>query len=990
MGCLAGLGWFILLVAVVNIEAQNKPPIEINSKCLGNLLRVDVSRLGGSFLEVSAVINNSSIILTPSLSSKCGFTIKKYHLGNAVIYASIQNCFAQNVDDKAFTTKLGLRLQSDNVVDKFYLVEETCYYSAWASREIICKPNYMEVSVKKAAPNDYNLPAYPYSDPRKAAEPMDAGFRIATVVFLTPEERVMQVDEAQRNGYGISSTSTRLVLRSPNPSRETYTKDVAGVPMTVLSTSIIFEKTKLTTQLYAGAACPRAQGGVFFTETSIRWFLPRRIAPLICPKYFRLLEVNMGVNGRKLEASEISARSYSLTLDYLYVIVEIPIGAAGCQIKSHAQDGQYFTSYMNELMLELLWTEDNTNEDTRYRVFLPVETPLQLQPPQVIDATVPKEMMFKVLIGPVGYDVMLKNIRSPYEVLSLADCFARGFKVFDNMSPNGCSKVYTVEVPFTDRVVGQMKEMGVTIYTLYLTFGFLVLPKHAPFTATAYLRAKLEDIDPPSAAPPSADPPSAAPPSAAPPSVAPPSAAPPSVAPPSAAPPSVAPPSVAPPSAAPPSAVPPSAAPPSVAPPSVAPPSVAPPSVAPPSAAPPSVAPPSISGSCDDKNFYVLVKYGTKGFNFQTIMGKRMLNESLAQQYGIMGNDTHFSLIVPSSAADATVEAVESSSIRSRLDVTLRYPKTNKTIQYFSLACNFVTKLIECFPNGTITAMAITLESVPSLNPRRLTLRDPACGPTYSNDQYAYFVFTANSCGTTRKFLPNMMLYENEISITDELELGKLSQSKEPEFELKVLCYYDINTNQAMGFNSRPRRSEPYADDARGEMQVEMRVALDDSYSAFHRVEDDPITKYLQQPLYFEVELMGSYNPKVSLELAHCWATLEEDKMSLPQWDLIVNGCANSRDPHPVIFHSVLPKGRVHYPSNFKRFEVPMFAFAEDKDNLNRQVFVHCEVVICDVRNPVDVQCSDQDNTMKGQKLAVSDDPGFKSVTSGPIIIMRS
>ncbi|KAI9543991.1 hypothetical protein NQZ68_005040 [Dissostichus eleginoides] len=911
MGCLAGLGWFILLVAVVNIEAQNKPPIKINSKCLGNLLRVDVSRLGGRFLEVSVVINNSSIILKPRLSSKCGFTIKKDHLGNAVIYASIQNCFAQNVDDKAFTTKLGLRLQSDNVVeDEFYLVEETCYYSSWASREIICKPNYMEASERsRASPTDYNLPAYPDSDPRKAAEqPMDAGFRITTVVFFTPEERVMQVDEAQRNGYGISSTPTRLVLRSPNPSRETYTKDVAGVPMTVLSTSIIFEKTKLTTQLYAGAACPQAQGGVYFTETSIRWFLPRRIDPLIYSKHFRLLEVSMGVDGRKLEATEMSARNYSLTLDDLYVIVEIPIGAAGCQIKSHAQDGQYFTSYMIELMLELLWTEDDTNEDTRYKVFLPVETPLQL--PQVIDATVPKEMMFKALIGPVGFDVMLKNISSPSEVLSLADCIARGFKVFDQMSPNGCSKVYIVEVPFTDRVVGQRKEMGVTIYNLHLTFGFLVLPKHAPFTATAYLSAKLEDIAPPSAAPPSA--------------------------------------------------------------------------------APPSAAPPSVSGSCDDKNFYVLVKYGTKGFNFQTIMGKRVLTGSLAQQYGLMGNDTHFSLIVPFSAADAMVEAVESSSIKSRLDVTLRYPKTNKNIQDFSLACNFVTKLIECFPNGTITAMAITLESVPSLNPRRLTLRNPACGPTYSNDQYAYFVFTANSCGTTRKFLPNMMLYENEISITDELELRKLAQSKEPEFDLKVFCYYDINTNQAMGFNTRPRRSEPY--DARGEMQVEMRVALDDSYSVFHRVEDDPITKYLQQPLYFEVELMGSYNPKVSIELAYCWATLEEDKMSLPRWDLIVNGCANSRDPHPVIFHSVLPKGRVNDPSNVKRFEVPMFAFAEDKDNLNRQVFVHCEVVICDVRNPVDaacnVQCSDQDNTMKGQKLTVSDDPGFKSVTSGPIIIM--
>lgn len=59
--------------------------------------------------------------------------------------------------------------------------------------------------------------------------------------------------------------------------------------------------------------------------------------------------------------------------------------------------------------------------------------------------------------------------------------------------------------------------------------------------------------------------------------------------------------------------------------------------------------------------------------------------------------------------------------------------------------------LSECFPNGTMTALAVKLESVPSLNPSQLTLRDPTCGPAYSDDRYAYFVFTGNSCGTTRK-----------------------------------------------------------------------------------------------------------------------------------------------------------------------------------------------------------------------------------------------
>lgn len=65
---------------------------------------------------------------------------------------------------------------------------------------------------------------------------------------------------------------------------------------------------------------------------------------------------------------------------------------------------------------------------------------------------------------------------------------------------------------------------------------------------------------------------------------------------------------------------------------------------------------------------------------------------------------------------------------------------------------------------------------------------------------------------------------------------------------------------------------------------------LDDSFREFYRLEDSPIMKHLQQPLYFEVELMSAINPQVSLELENCWATLDEDKMSQPRWDLIING----------------------------------------------------------------------------------------------------
>lgn len=69
-----------------------------------------------------------------------------------------------------------------------------------------------------------------------------------------------------------------------------------------------------------------------------------------------------------------------------------------------------------------------------------------------------------------------------------------------------------------------------------------------------------------------------------------------------------------------------------------------------------SAVPPSVSGSCDYQNFYVLVKHGTSHFNFQTMVGKRLLTPGLAQQYGYMENGTHFNLVVPFAAPDVEFE----------------------------------------------------------------------------------------------------------------------------------------------------------------------------------------------------------------------------------------------------------------------------------------------------------------------------------------------
>uniref|UniRef100_A0A8C7HRL2 ZP domain-containing protein n=1 Tax=Oncorhynchus kisutch TaxID=8019 RepID=A0A8C7HRL2_ONCKI len=399
------------------------------------------------------------------------------------------------------------------------------------------------------------------------------------------------------------------------------------------------------------------------------------------------------------------------------------------------------------------------------------------------------------------------------------------------------------------------------------------------------------------------------------------------------------------------------------------------------------IVPPSVTGNCDQENFHITVDYRNQEPFFVVLVGKRLLNHEFAQQYLTEG-DTDFTITLPFSSPDLALHSLPcihayniglmNSPIGSQLDVALLNPYNNMTIKYFSLACSFLKTLTECFSNGTMTALAVKVESAPGLNPGQLTLSDPACGPTYSDDRFAYFHFTVNSCGTTRKFINNVMLYENEISLPDELEV-KLNATtcSHPFFRLKVSCYYVANITRTLAFLTRPRDNEPFAETGTGRLMVRMRLAQDASYNTFHQEEDYPVVRYLRQPLHFEVELTTSSDPKVALVLDHCWATLNEDRDSRPRWNLIINGCENPEDPYRVVFHPVEADARVHFPSHVKRFEAYMFSFADDAVEPSGQVFVHCDVVICDASSPTggpcSGQCVNQDNLKRGRSCLSSD-----------------
>ncbi|XP_031695970.1 zona pellucida sperm-binding protein 2-like [Anarrhichthys ocellatus] len=342
------------------------------------------------------------------------------------------------------------------------------------------------------------------------------------------------------------------------------------------------------------------------------------------------------------------------------------------------------------------------------------------------------------------------------------------------------------------------------------------------------------------------------------------------------------------------------------------------------------------------------------------MVGPRELTAEIADEYNFQGNSTHFSLILPYTAKDTAVELITSDSVRTRVDLLLLDPINNWVLSDLYLSCTFPFIRTTCNPNGTMTAMAVKVESVPNLSPSRLTLKDQSCKPVFSDDRSAYFSFSVDSCGTTRTFFDHYMLYENEIGLYYNNKGVAYISPVDPEYRQTVSCYYVVNETRTVAFSSKPRRYEPTAEIGSGQLMAQMRLAQDSSYNLFYQAEDYPVVKYLRQPLYFEVELIESTDPNLELIVEKCWATLYDDRTSLPLWDIIVDGCENPDDSYVTIFHPVVSNTRVLVPAHIKHFSIKMFTFTKEEAVLKDEIYVHCDAVICDSNGQLDGLCRGQ------------------------------
>ncbi|XP_074507404.1 zona pellucida sperm-binding protein 4-like isoform X1 [Sebastes fasciatus] len=271
---------------------------------------------------------------------------------------------------------------------------------------------------------------------------------------------------------------------------------------------------------------------------------------------------------------------------------------------------------------------------------------------------------------------------------------------------------------------------------------------------------------------------------------------------------------------------------------------------------------------------------------------------------------------------------------------------------------------VQCTRDGQFVVVVARDATLPHIDVESVSLletNDPSCNPVGVTSAFAIFQFPATACGTTLKVEEEgYVVYENHMSSSYEVGIGpRGSITRDSHFEVLFQCRYSSTAVEAlvMEVNAVP---PPVPVAAAGPLRVELRlgngqchskgcVEEEAAYSSFYTPADYPITKLLREPVYVEVNILDRSDPNLVLNLEHCWVTSTLDPHSLPQWDLLVDGCPYRDDRYLTTVVPVDGSSGLQYPTHHKRLIVKMFTFVDQNTFTPRQdaVFIHCATAVC-------------------------------------------
>ncbi|XP_036811803.1 zona pellucida sperm-binding protein 4-like [Oncorhynchus mykiss] len=270
---------------------------------------------------------------------------------------------------------------------------------------------------------------------------------------------------------------------------------------------------------------------------------------------------------------------------------------------------------------------------------------------------------------------------------------------------------------------------------------------------------------------------------------------------------------------------------------------------------------------------------------------------------------------------------------------------------------------VQCTRDGQFVVVVARDATLPNLELDSISLlggNDAHCTPVGITSAFAIYQFKVTECGTVMTEEPGTIFYENRMSSSYIVEMGRLGTiTRGSQFNLIFQCRYRGTVIEALVIEVK-QVPPPILLPAPGPLRVELRLANgicltkgckeeEAAYTSYYTEADYPVTKFLRDPVYAEVRILERTDPNIVLTLGRCWATTNPDPLSLPQWNLIISGCPYKDDRYLTMPIPVEASSGLSFPTHYRRFVLKMFTFVDSTSMspLRERMFIHCNTDLC-------------------------------------------
>ncbi|XP_070827860.1 zona pellucida sperm-binding protein 4-like [Chaetodon trifascialis] len=270
---------------------------------------------------------------------------------------------------------------------------------------------------------------------------------------------------------------------------------------------------------------------------------------------------------------------------------------------------------------------------------------------------------------------------------------------------------------------------------------------------------------------------------------------------------------------------------------------------------------------------------------------------------------------------------------------------------------------VQCTKDAQFIVVVARDATLPNLDLESISLlgQGQRCTHVDSNSEFAIYQFPVTDCGSVVMEEPGVIIYENSMSSSYEVGVGPLGAiTRDSSYDVRFQCRYTGTSVETVVVDVLDIQEPLLPVAALGPIRVHLRLAngqcnakgcneVDVAYSSFYMEADYPVSKVLRDPVYVEVQLLERTDPNLVLTLGRCWTTTSPNAHSLPQWDILIDGCPYRDDRYLSTLVPVGPSSGLDFPSHYRRFIFKMFTFVDPSsmEPLKELVYIHCSTAVC-------------------------------------------